>query len=319
MEKKIADFQQWETDKLDDMDRRVYDLGESLESRLDLLEETTNRLEKEVRDNAHLFRVILQQVQEKQMEIHGCMTDFRDSVERLAAETEIEKQRAREERDMEKQRAREERDMEKQRAREERDMEKRRAQDEIEGEGRGAEGKTATEVESVSSTVTGVNMSTGTGTGPEPVAESIVTVTTLTPINSQDDAQATTAPPTSPTATTILPTASPPATAISPPMSPLTTTILPPTSPSTELSTIPPSLIVDASVTDDPVGDRLSPGNTAEKGKRGRGKPPNVGDRRSPRLRGNSRAPSPGKDGTSKRLTEEDIGGDPKRRKVVPS
>jgi hypothetical protein len=71
----------------------------------------------------------------------------------------------------------------------------------------------------------------------------------------------------------------------------------------------------------DPDVDHLSPESATGKGKRSQGKTPTVGDRRSPRLRANSRAPSPANEGTlkQKRATEEENGGDPKRRKVMPS
>jgi hypothetical protein len=125
-----------------------------------------------------------------------------------------------------------------------------------------------------------------TETGPSPN----VTVTTPTPVNSQDGGQATIAivqtPPVSASAT------SPPPPIIAPPIA--FKDGIPDKSP-----------FLDSSSSS---GNRLSPGdaNAVEK-------------RRSPRIRENSRAPSPNVDNHAKRPSDSDEGGNPKRQKLMPS
>jgi hypothetical protein len=145
-----------------------------------------------------------------------------------------------------------------------------------------------------------------------------VTMTTPTPINSQDDAQETTSlvgcagGPTSPNPLPHSPNVE--GSSVQPvlPSSNNPLSDLPPASePSTHLP--PDDLSNDRTV------DHLSPEDAIGKGKRSRGKPATTRDRRSPRIRGNSSAPSPPNEGGSKRSPDEDKGGDPKRRKVVPT
>jgi hypothetical protein len=154
--------------------------------------------------------------------------------------------------------------------------------------------------------------------GPGPATESSphVTVTTPTPINSQDDVQETTTLLKSDTADTtgpIPPTSSsnpiPPPSSTNPPRhdSP------PPAGTSDVLPAVLPTMPID------PVKDHLLPENAPGKAKRGRGRTPAVvGDRRSPRIHANSRTASPLNEGQKRASVEED-GGDSKRRKVVPS
>jgi hypothetical protein len=52
------------------------------------------------------------------------------------------------------------------------------------------------------------------------------------------------------------------------------------------------------------------------KGKKKKGRPPKIQDRRSPRLRGNSRAATPAAGGSVKRPADDDEGGDIKRKKA---
>jgi hypothetical protein len=127
------------------------------------------------------------------------------------------------------------------------------------------------------------------------VAKPDVTMTSPTPINSQDEAQATTtlvaAPPPPPTS-------NPPETVVvTRQLSPLPTE-----STSSDTRLAPPPLI-----------------NEKRAGKRSRENTPIPGDRRSPRIRANSRAPSPPKIGPPKRQSEAKGGGDSKRHKPNPS
>jgi hypothetical protein len=127
------------------------------------------------------------------------------------------------------------------------------------------------------------------------VAKPDVTMTSPTPLNSQDEAQATTtlvaAPPP-------LPTSNPPETVVV----------------TRQLSPLPTESTSSAS--------RLAPPPPIDEkrgGKRSRENTPPSGDRRSPRLRANSRAPSPPKIGPPKRQSESKGGGDSKRHKPNPS
>ena len=55
------------------------------------------------------------------------------------------------------------------------------------------------------------------------------------------------------------------------------------------------------------------------KAKHHRGHTPTIGERRSPRIRDISHAPTPAMDITTKHRSEDEEGGDPKRRKLLPS
>lgn len=107
-----------------------------------------------------------------------------------------------------------------------------------------------------------------------------VTMTSATPVNSQDDAQAT---------TTIVSNINHPP----PPVD------LPPSSD----HLLPPRPTEEAN----------------PKARTPRGQTPIMGERRSTRIRESSRAPSPASQTVSKRRGEDDEGGEYKRRKVVPS
>jgi hypothetical protein len=137
-----------------------------------------------------------------------------------------------------------------------------------------------------------------------------VTMTTATPLNSQDDIQHTTTLLTSTGGQALPPTSDDPVQVeTSPTAETAPVHSPPPTKPVTEEE--PPKTV------------HLSPPATVEeeiaKGnrKRQRTPNPNIGDRRSPRLKGNSRAPSPAV--RTKRPAEDDEGGNTKRVKVKPS
>ena len=105
-----------------------------------------------------------------------------------------------------------------------------------------------------------------------------VTMTSPTPINSQDDDQAT---------TTILPS----------------NHLSPPTN-------ITPSIDHISSLPSD---------GANPKAKRHCGHTPTIGEWKSPRIRDISHAPTPAMDITTKHRSEDEEGGDPKHRKLLPS
>ena len=159
-----------------------------------------------------------------------------------------------------------------------------------------------------------------------------ITMTTATPKNSQDDAQETTtivpSPPDLPPPTVAATGVSPPSEQgeepivptpphpraiagpdrLQPPVNPHSGLPPPPT---VTVTNLPPTTVAATGVS--------PPSKQGEntKGKRSRGRTPNIGDRRSPRLVGTSRAPSPAPDIPSKRPSEigDGDGGDPKRQK----
>jgi hypothetical protein len=169
---------------------------------------------------------------------------------------------------------------------------------------------------------------TSARTEPQDLATAVspdVTMTTATPVNSQDDQQIT---------TTIVPTPPPenPAGYLIPPAAMKGPDLLPPAtiadpdllnppnlaghdlsaSPTAALTVLPTPSMVAATV--HPHNKEVKP-----TGKSSRGRTQIIGDRRSPRLLETSRAPSPAAGKTSKRPSENPEEGDPKRQKIMPS
>lgn len=278
--------------KFNNIDKKFYDIGETLQERLGNVDEANEEMEGMIKENLENFQRIRGAIVilvEEQRIFAKSMEEFKESVLNLQAI-------------------------------EERKVQELKKRWELVNENR-------VEPDLNTGPSPGAVASAGAGAAPvsntEQEASPNLTMTTPTPLNSQDDDQQTTMLLERESSAHIHPTPSfnplPPTTVVPssdlPPNNPLPHNPLPPA----DSSSVSPEHL--SPIPNDPVVDRLSPESATGKGKRNQGKTPTVGDRRSPRIRANSRAPSPTNEGLlkQKRGTEEANGGDSKRRKVMPS